>query len=122
MSPRTAHAYRPLSLRKRAWLTAQGAGKLGGAATVSRTFRLVSLSWDDKKGSRLDGSAQARTRDTAIGRWSAWTTLGKAETAEDGSAPRGKPLRALTDLWLPAPALPGRRPGQCVASAQATTG
>jgi hypothetical protein len=143
LSPRKAHAYRLLSLKKRAWLTVgavvvsgagvvtaamanspdhaavahvrpastvtkslttQGAGKLGAGATVSHTFQLVSLSWDDKKGSRLDGSAQVRTRDAATGRWSAWTTLGKAETAEDVSAPRGKPLRALTDLWLPAPA------------------
>lgn len=143
MSPRKAHAYRLLSLKKRAWLTigavvvsgagavtvamanasgagpgaharpastvtrsltAQGAGKAEAGATVSHTFQLVSLSWDDKKGSRLDGSAQVRTRDAATGKWSDWTTLGKAETAQDVSAPRGKPLRALTDLWLPAPA------------------
>ncbi|MFD8592766.1 FG-GAP-like repeat-containing protein [Streptomyces sp. NPDC059637] len=140
MSPRKQHAYKPLGLKGRVWLTL-GAVALGGGGIVAvatagpsgpgkepprpaevralpleaggagrsgldrrevEPFSMVSVSWAGAR-SRLDGTAQVRTRSAGTGEWGDWQALAESggegpdvPSERAGATPRG----SVGPLWV----------------------
>ncbi|MDT9700009.1 FG-GAP-like repeat-containing protein [Streptomyces sp. P17] len=67
MSPRRTHAYKPLSLKRRAWLTV-GAVVLSGAGVVTYAMADQSTPSDDKAGERKPSVHTLRLKNESAGR------------------------------------------------------
>ncbi|WP_329125026.1 FG-GAP-like repeat-containing protein [Streptomyces sp. NBC_01465] len=139
MSPRNAHAYQPLSLKRRAWLTVgavvlggagvvtyavanpsegpgggkaraasvhalklqtQGAGRKGLGQRETDQFSAVMLTWPNPD-TKLNGTAQTRSRDLTTGTWSPWQSLPDDPYSADGkeATRAGGALGGTASVW-----------------------
>ncbi|MCZ0987360.1 hypothetical protein O1M54_19820 [Streptomyces diastatochromogenes] len=86
MSPRRTHAYRPLSLQRRAWLTL-GAVVLGGAGVVTYAVADPGAHHDGKGGGRGASVHTLKLADQGGGHrgWPSGTPSGSAPPCSPGT-------------------------------------
>ncbi|MFD3531266.1 N-acetylmuramoyl-L-alanine amidase [Streptomyces sp. NPDC058664] len=68
--------------------------------TGTRTFSLIGVSWEDS-GDTFEGTAQIRTREAAIGEWSAWRDLDFDVRAPESTEGKEPDVRGASEpLWV----------------------